>query len=101
MKAFDLVLSTLLALFSNLFPLAIVLAIPYLTYNTVHLQVNENISFGESRDMGWNNRYKLCYPSMQFCEEAILCCTVKLQLKWSDGVVAVTSCVMNEEELVS
>lgn len=23
--------------------------------NTLHLQVNENISFGESRDRGWNN----------------------------------------------
>ena len=39
--------------------------------------------------------------AMQFCEEAILCCTVKFQLKWSDGVVASTSCVTNEEELVS
>ena len=55
MKAFDPVLSTLLALVSALFPLAFVLEIPYLTYNTVHLQVNENNSFGETRDMGWKN----------------------------------------------
>ena len=38
--------------------------------------------------------------AMQLCEEAILCCMVKLQLKRSDGVVASTSWVMNEEKLV-
>ena len=38
--------------------------------------------------------------TMQLCQEAILCCTVKLQLKPSNGVAVGTSWVMNEAELV-
>ena len=36
----------------------------------------------------------------QLCEEEILCCMMKLQLKQSDGVAADRSWVMNEEELI-
>lgn len=38
--------------------------------------------------------------ALQLCEEAILCCMVKLQLKRSDGVAAGRSRAMNEAELI-
>ena len=51
----------------------------------------------------WDGTIAINYVTlpMQLCEEAILCCMVKLQLKRSNGMVENTSWVMNEEELVS
>ena len=50
----------------------------------------------------WDGTIAINYVTlaMKLCEEAILCCMVKLQLKWSDGVAVGTSWVMNEAELV-